>query len=132
MARETFHCSVITPEAKAYDGDADFVVIPAHDGEMGILRDRAPLVCQLGAGRLVVRQGNEELTWFIEGGFAQVLDNNVVVLTQKAIKPDQIERAEAERQLQEALHMSATEDVSLRRRTRAQASARARLRMARH
>jgi F-type H+-transporting ATPase subunit epsilon len=129
MAKAKLQFSLITPEAKAFEGEADFVSMPAHDGEIGILHNRAPLVCQLGAGRLKVRDGALEQVWFVDGGFAQVLENRVVVLTQRAVKPDKIDRAEATRQLEAAGHMPTHDDLQVRRRARAEASARARLRM---
>ncbi|MBI4580360.1 MAG: ATP synthase F1 subunit epsilon [Planctomycetes bacterium] len=129
MARYKLHCSLITPEAKVFEGDVDSVVVPAHDGEIGILLDRAPLVCQLGAGRMKVRTRDAEHVWFVDGGFAQVIDNRVTVLTQKALPPGQIDRAEATRALEEARKMPATDETGYHRRTRAEASARARLRM---
>jgi F-type H+-transporting ATPase subunit epsilon len=131
MASKTLQCSVITPEAAVYDGPADAVVVPAHDGEIGILPDRAPLLCKLGAGRLRVRIGNSEESWFVDGGFAQVLDNVVTVLTQRSIRPHEIDRAEAEAMLAEAQKMKTDDDVSARRKAEAEASARARLRIAR-
>ena len=124
------HCTLITPEAKVFEDDVDFVSIPAHDGEIGLLFNRAPLVCQLGSGRLKIRNGVEEQIWFIDGGFAQVVDNRVTVLTQKALRPADVNRAEASQALGQARHMRATDDAAARRRGRAETSARARLRMA--
>jgi F-type H+-transporting ATPase subunit epsilon len=127
----TLRCSVITPEAQVYEGSAEFVVLPAHDGEIGILPDRAPLLCKLGAGRLRLRApGGVEESWFIDGGFAQVLENRVVVLTQKAVDPGQIDRARAQAQLAEARAMRADDEVAARRKVAAEASARAQLRIA--
>jgi F-type H+-transporting ATPase subunit epsilon len=130
MAKNKLHCSLITPEAMVFEDDVDFVSIPAHDGEIGLLFNRAPLVCQLGSGRLKIRNGVEEQIWFIDGGFAQVVDNRVTVLTQKALRPADINRAEASQALEQARHMPATDDAAARRRARAETSARARLRMA--
>ena len=129
MATRTLECSVITPEGRVFEGHVDSVVIPAHDGEIGILPDRAPLLCRLGAGRLRVSGQSKEQSWFIAAGFAQVLENQVTVLTQQAIDPDQIDRAQAEAQLAEARKMKVTDPVSDRRKARAEASARAQLRM---
>lgn len=125
------HCSVITPEAQVYDGMAESVVLPAHDGEIGILPHRAPLLCKLGAGKLRLRPvGGAEESWFIDGGFAQVIDNRVVVLTQKAVRPAEIDRARAQILLEEARSMPATDEVDYRRKTAAEESARAQLRVA--
>ena len=130
MEDEMFQCSVITPEAQVYDGQVQAVTVPAHDGEIGILRDRAPLLCKLGAGRLHVRHGETEQNWFIDGGFAQVIDNQVVVLTQQAIGIEDLDRTEAERLLEQAHQMEATDEVGVARKDQALASARTRLRLA--
>ena len=97
MADKTFQCTVITPETAVLQEEATSVVIPAHDGEIGILRDRAPLLCRLGIGilRLDGSEGPKRL--FIDAGFAEVLDNQVNVLTEQALAADQID-LDAERQ----------------------------------
>ena len=75
--------SVISPEAILYEGAADSVVAPAFDGEVGILTGHAPMLTLLGAGEL--RLGGEAGRRFIvEGGFLQVADNHVRVVTEKA------------------------------------------------
>ena len=83
MARtDTFHCSVITPERAMLEAEATFVAFPAHDGEVGILPDRAPLLFKMGAGELRVEspQGNQVL--FVDGGFAQMVENRLTLLTE--------------------------------------------------
>ena len=130
MATKALHCSVITPEQQVYEGDVDMVAIPAHDGEIGILVDRAPLLCKLGAGQMRVSGRGSDRSWFINAGFAQVIDNNVIVLTQEAIPTSELTRAEAEKRLAEAREIQTTDDISARRRAEAEASARAQLRLA--
>jgi len=131
MPSANFRCTIIIPEWQVYDGDVDFVVVPAHDGEIGILRNRAPLVCQLGVGALRIRAGRAEETWFVDAGFAEVLGNHVVVLTQEALRPEEIDRDEAHALLNAAQRMRTRDDASARRKDRALTRARARLRMAR-
>jgi len=130
MATKALHCSVITPEQSVYEGDVDLVVIPAHDGEIGILVDRAPLLCKLGAGQMRVRHGTDERRWFIDTGFAQVIDNTVIVLTQEAIPQKELSVAEAMERLNEARQIEVTDDISARRRAQAEAGARAQMRLA--
>jgi len=130
MAGTPLTCSVITPEARVFEAQVDEVVVPAHDGEIGIRRDRAPLVCLLGAGRLKVRCGERTECWFIDAGFAQVLDNRVVVLTQTALRPEELSAEEARAALAALPRIAPADEADLRRHQRAQASARARLRMA--
>lgn len=87
MAQEsTIRLLVITPERQLLDEAVDEVVLPAHDGELGVLRDRAPLMCELGIGQLrYARGGQPPQRVFIDGGFAQVLNNRVTVLTRRAL-----------------------------------------------
>jgi len=84
MAEKTFHCSVVTPERAVLETEATFVAFPAHDGEIGILQNRAPLLCQLGKGALRVETGKETQRFKIEGGFAQMVDNKLTLLTNGA------------------------------------------------
>ncbi|HYD55090.1 MAG TPA: F0F1 ATP synthase subunit epsilon [Gemmatimonadaceae bacterium] len=75
--------SVISPEAVLYEGTTDAVVAPAFDGQVGILTDHAPMLTLLGAGEL--RLGTDGTRRFqVEGGFLQVADNQVRVVTERA------------------------------------------------
>lgn len=77
------HVSVISPEASLYEGDATSVVAPAFDGEVGILTGHAPMMTLLGKGELRVASGSGERTFSIEGGFLQVVKDQVRVVTEK-------------------------------------------------
>jgi len=74
--------SVISPEATLFEGEAPSVTAPAFDGEVGILPMHAPMVTTLGAG--VLRIGGGEARFNVEGGFLQVVDDVVRVVTEKA------------------------------------------------
>jgi F-type H+-transporting ATPase subunit epsilon len=74
---------VISPEASLYEGEASSVVAPAFDGEVGILTGHAPMMTLLGKGQLVVSNGGAEKRFSIEGGFMQVLSNEVRVMTER-------------------------------------------------
>jgi F-type H+-transporting ATPase subunit epsilon len=96
---------VVTPEQQVVEEIADSIVIPAHDGELGILPDRAPLMCELGIGQMRYRKAGELRRLFIDGGFAQVYANNVTVLTEHAAPAEEITAemiADAERAVSEA------------------------------
>ena len=75
--------SVISPESVLFEGDADSVVAPAYDGEVGILTGHAPLMALLGDGELRLGGGTGH-RFKVSGGFMQVLDNHVRVVTEKA------------------------------------------------
>ena len=81
--------SVISPEAVLFEGGASAVVAPAYDGEVGILENHAPMMTLLGNGVLRLggagEAGRESGRHFnIEGGFLQVVDNNVRIVTERA------------------------------------------------
>ena len=76
--------SVISPERTLFDGEATQVVAPAYDGEVGILTGHAPMMALLGRGVLRVSEGGGERRFTVEGGFLQVVDNRVRVVTEKA------------------------------------------------
>lgn len=76
--------SVISPERVIFEGSADQIVVPAWDGEIGILRNHAPMMVLLGTGELRIGQGNTEERFYVSGGFLQVVDNVVTVLSEQA------------------------------------------------
>ena len=142
MARtDMFQCSVITPERKALECDATFVAFPAHDGEMGVLTYRAPLVCKLGIGALRIetvdpnrdRKGaatTKQHVLFIDGGFAQVVDNRLTFLTEQARKPEDLDAAAAGEALVEARAMKITDETSFTARDKAVKRAQVQLKLA--
>ncbi len=75
--------SVISPDAAVFDGEADSVVAPAHDGQLGILPRHAPLMTLLGSGTLQVRQGDVTRRFTVNGGFLQVVDDVVRVVAER-------------------------------------------------
>lgn len=81
---DSFTCTITTPEAQVFDGPVQSVTLPAHDGRIGVLRNHAPMMVELGEGELSIEglERREAKTRFgIKGGFAQIKDNKLVVLT---------------------------------------------------
>ena len=74
--------TVISPETAMFDGEADAVVAPAYDGEVGILPNHAPFMTLVGEGTLVVRRGESTSRFLVRGGFLQVVDNRVRVVAE--------------------------------------------------
>jgi F-type H+-transporting ATPase subunit epsilon len=120
-------CVVVTPERALLDAEVDFVALPMYDGELGVLPGRAALIGRLGPGELRTRQGNETHRYFVDGGFAQVRNNIVTVLTPRALKAEEINRGTAE----QALEMAKTARGSAEERLKAEMRARAQLRLVR-
>lgn len=128
---DKLNCCVITPERQVLETPADSVVLPAYDGQLGVMKDRAPLVCEVGIGVLKIG-GTEsgEQTLFVDGGFAQVLDNQVTVLTTRAIPAGQIDRAAATKALADAESMKVTDEPSFDARQKALQRAAAQIKLA--
>lgn len=72
--------TVISPERSLFDGEADAVVAPAFDGEVGILPRHAPFMTLLGDGILNVRGRGESPRFRVAGGFLQVVGDAVLVV----------------------------------------------------
>ena len=79
------HCKLVTPDETHYDGDADAVVVPAVDGEIGVWPRHTPLLTQLGTGTLTIRVGGKLETFRVEGGFAEVGPDTVVVAARAVV-----------------------------------------------
>ncbi len=92
--------TIVSPERELYTGEVDAVLAPGIEGQLGILPHHAPLITELGEGELIARDGEEEYSFAIHGGFMQVLHNKVTVLADVAERAEEIdvERAEAARQ----------------------------------
>ncbi len=76
--------ALITPQSTLYEGEADMVILPAWDGELGILRGHAPMMALLGEGTMRVTRDGQEERFFVSGGFMQVADNIVSILSDTA------------------------------------------------
>ena len=76
--------SVISPERTLFEGEAAAVTAPAFDGEVGILPRHAPMMTLLGKGTLRIGSGTTAVLFAVEGGFLQVVDDVVRVVTEKA------------------------------------------------
>jgi F-type H+-transporting ATPase subunit epsilon len=76
--------TVISPEQAVFEGAADGVVVPAYDGEVGILARHAPMMLLLGEGNLKIRQAEASHVFRVRGGFLQVTNDAVRVVAEYA------------------------------------------------
>jgi F-type H+-transporting ATPase subunit epsilon len=100
-----FSISVVTPEGPAFEGEAEMIVVPGAAGEIGVLARHAPLVAMLNAGsiRVYVDMDTDEIRTFATGpGFFQVLEDRAIALVDDAVAAKEIDKARAQRQLEEA------------------------------
>ena len=125
----TFDCVVVTPERVVLETRAEFAALPAWDGEIGILRSRAPLMVKLGVGVLRIKSEDGEQKMAIDGGFAEMVDNKLSVLTEGAYFAADLERSEVEQALSDAQAMEAHDTTAVADRNHALASAKAQLKI---
>src|SRR5476649_1261426 len=91
----TIKLEIVTPEAKTYSEDVDMVTLTGTEGEMGILPQHMPLMTSLVAGEIIARKGTESIFLAVGDGFVQVTGERVAILTDMAIKTDDIDEAAA-------------------------------------
>jgi len=88
---------VVTPERVVLDTTATSVIFPGLDGSTGVLKGHAPLVSALGVGELVFRDEAGQVTGlFVAGGFAEVRNNTVRIVTEASEPPTEIDLERAE------------------------------------
>ena len=125
-----FSTSIITPEKAVYEGDVTSAVVPAHDGEVGFLQDRAPMLVRLGIGTLRIDGGDDgSLAFVVDGGFAEMVDNKLTVLTEQAIPAGDLDATQAQSELADAESLPAhtADEVATRNVALARAKAKVKL-----
>lgn len=91
------HLTIVTRDRKLIDVEVDEVVLPAVNGQMGVLPGHTPLLAMLGIGELMYRVGSTPRRMVLTWGFAEVLPDRVIVLAEGATPAEEIDRAQAER-----------------------------------
>lgn len=92
----TIKLEIVTPEAKVYSDDVDMVTLTGSDGEMGILPQHMPLMTGLVGGEIAVRKNNENIFLAVGDGFVQVTGDKISILTDMAIRAENIDEAAVE------------------------------------
>jgi F-type H+-transporting ATPase subunit epsilon len=98
----TIKLEIVTPEAKTFSEDVDMVTLTGTDGEMGILPQHMPLMTGLVAGEIVARKDGVNIFLAVGDGFVQVTGDRVAILTDMAIRAENIDEAKAEEARQRA------------------------------
>lgn len=93
---------VATPSRLVVSESVDEVVAPGSEGYFGVLPGHAPLLATLGIGELTYRIGRDEFHLAVSGGFAEVRNDKVIVLADSAERPEDVDRARAERSKERA------------------------------
>ncbi len=108
---------IVTAERQVYSDEVDVIVAPGIEGELAILPHHAPLMTTLQPGELRVKQGGEEFSLAVSGGFLEVRPDRVTILADAAERAEEIDIARAEEaklRAEEQLGRPATEVDSVR------------------
>ena len=124
------NCVVVTPEKTALDEQAELVVVPLIDGEVGIQTGHAPLIGRMGYGEMRIVKGGNAQRYYVDGGFVQVADNQVSVITNRAIPATNVDLEAAKRLLAEAEKQKPTNALEAAGKEKALQQARAQVRIA--
>jgi F-type H+-transporting ATPase subunit epsilon len=116
------HIEVITPERKVYEDDVDMVIAPGSEGYLGILPHHAPLLTGLGPGEFRVKKGGTEEVLAVFGGFMDVRGDRVIVLTESAERPEEIDLQAAQQARERAQQALAGGTLNAADEARARAS----------
>lgn len=104
----TIHVDVVSAEEQIYSGEAEFVILPGIEGELGVYPRHTPLFTQIRPGAVRIKlpdQDQEELV-FVQGGFLEVQPHRVTVLADTAIRAndlDEVKALEAKKRAEEAM-----------------------------
>jgi F-type H+-transporting ATPase subunit epsilon len=108
-----FQCTLVTPEQQVLDEQITQAIVPAHDGKVGVLTRRAPLLVKLGLGELRLDlAGGGKRVFFIDGGVAQMKDDVLTIVTDEAVPQADIDAESARAELAEATAQVATDPKS--------------------
>ena len=135
-SQKLIRCVIVTPEQTVLDTKATGVLLPLDDGSQGIASGHAPFIGRLGAGEVKLlgvaggNGGETTIRTFIDGGFTEVGNNEVTVITQHASDSGSIDPGEAKSELAQLCKQKAVGDEQINALLSAESTARARLRAA--
>ncbi|MCA9285435.1 MAG: F0F1 ATP synthase subunit epsilon [Phycisphaerales bacterium] len=128
---KTFRCAIVTPTEAVLDTEVSYVTFPAWDGQTGIMAGRSPFLARLGLGPVRLDFADGGSRWFlIDGGFAQMQEDTLSLLTEYAVGAESLNVPDAERELGTALK-APPEGVGREQADRQTARVRAKLALAR-
>jgi F-type H+-transporting ATPase subunit epsilon len=95
------HISIIAPDRTVWDANAEEVILPSSTGQLGILRGHAPMLTALDIGVMRVRVDKEWIPIVLMGGFAEIDNDNLIILVNGAEEGSKINKEEAEKTLED-------------------------------
>ena len=98
----TLKLEIVTPDARTYSEDVEMVTVPAVEGEMGIYPQHVPVLTQIVPGEVIVRKDGRDSFLAVGEGFVQITGERVAIMTDMAIRAENIDEAKAEEARQRA------------------------------
>ena len=92
----TLKLEIVTPEGVTYSENVEMVTLPGAEGEMGIYPNHVPLMTQVAAGEVAARRNGRDEFLAVGEGFVEITGERVAILTDMAIKAENIDEAKAE------------------------------------
>jgi len=92
----TLRLEIVTPDAKTYSEDVEMVTLPGSEGEMGIYPNHVPLLTQIVPGEIIVRKDGHDYFLAIGEGFVEITGERVAIMSDMAIRAENIDEAKAE------------------------------------
>tara|TARA_B100000214_G_scaffold117839_1_gene83177 strand:+ start:1446 stop:1838 length:393 start_codon:yes stop_codon:yes gene_type:complete len=109
---EEFKVEIVNPEKSFFSKeDVTEVVVPAFEGEMGILKDHIPIISFLKPGIIKVLSQSEEESYFIEDGILEFKENNLSILTSSIIKVSDLSKEKIDKIISDSEKESSIEDL---------------------
>ena len=102
MPEQSLTLELITPEKVAWSAPADMVVLPAIEGEMGILPGHQSFLVQLAPGEVRITENGQVKRFAVSGGFAEIKDNAISLFAETAENAEQIDSERAHQSLERA------------------------------
>jgi F-type H+-transporting ATPase subunit epsilon len=93
---QTLQLQIVTPEALSYSEQVEMVTLPGVEGEMGVYPNHVPLMTQLVPGEIIVRKDGQDYFLAVGEGFVEITGERVAILTDMALRVEQIDEAKAE------------------------------------
>ena len=89
---ENFTVEIISPDKSILKAEANEVMIPSYEGQMGILKDHIPLITFLRPGLIIIKENSGEKKFFIEEGTVEFSNNNLLILTSTVKSLDSLDK----------------------------------------
>lgn len=97
---DLLHLELVTPEKLYFSGSVEIIVIPGELGDFGVMAHHAPIISMIRPGMIELHDDKSQITrYFVNGGYANVSDNNCTILAESLIPDSELKRDEAEASL---------------------------------